>query len=50
MPTRLQNRDQRRTGVMALAFNDLFEAGKQLATALRQTDCSVAVSESAAAG
>lgn len=35
---------------MALAFNDLFEAGKQLATALRQTDCSVAVSESAAGG
>ena len=35
---------------MAVAFNDLFEAGKQLATALRQTDCSVAVSESAAGG
>ena len=35
---------------MAVAFNDLFEAGKELATALRQTERSVAVSESAAGG
>ena len=35
---------------MALAFDDLLEAGEQLAAVLRQTESSVAVSESAAGG